>query len=65
MPEAKKSPGRRTVVRIAASSFVMEAMDAVHIACGAMRLSIQRARLGGDYPPERSAMTPVVDLLST
>ena len=65
MPEAKKSPGRRTVVRTAASSLVREDIDAVHIARGAMRLSIQHAILGGDYPPERSAMTPVVDFLST
>jgi hypothetical protein len=39
------------VVRTAASSLEIEDIDAVHLARGSMRWSIQRARLGGDYFP--------------
>jgi hypothetical protein len=46
VPEAKKSPGRRTVARTAASSLVIEDIDAVHVAHGSMRVSIQHATLG-------------------
>jgi hypothetical protein len=49
MVETNKSLGRRTVATTAASSLVMEDIDAVFITRGSMRLSIQGATLVCEY----------------